>query len=500
MVEEASIENFDFSIMAVFASLVFDISTQVGVQRQKLETSGFWNKNSERLNKGLNGVRKASLQAILLSLLIIIATAIGMSLPMSLPYGELEERMKLILEGLSLLFAAVMFGKLSCQVALWTGLYYKAWKVPELETSRSLKEVELKARWSYYRIFTRYYFFLMPFYQGVNAVSVQASMLSGIGVGLFVDFCVFLARRRMQKIRRFIVLALIALFVSASSILLLIGVYFIVKVWEQAWNPEKDEWIPSLSFLICLFVETMVHIFRWWFSRRKFKKETAIPASVPRANRPRMVMSLFLERVQKSQHETVMMTALGDEDDSSSRSSEDPDLEELDLEEPDSGKPEHDPEASECAQDKSEFLQNNDDDKEEEVYETPSYRQMFCSYWTCCGCVRGDDWSAWEKAWSFLSWTVWYALVGFSLWLVIVNLGATVQQENAREKLPFVHKKIYASIDDGPVCAFDNKGAHSNITTFDNKDAAHAEGFLVLHCDKCGACSDWNNLRLEFTT
>jgi hypothetical protein len=50
------------------------------------------------------------------------------------------------------------------------------------------------------------------------------------------------------------------------------------------------------------------------------------------------------------------------------------------------------------------------------------------------------------------------------------------------------------------VCAFDNKGPDSNITTFENKDAAHDAGFMILHCGACAACSDWHNLRLEYTT
>ena len=74
---------------------------------------------------------------------------------------------------------------------------------------------------------------------------------------------------------------------------------------------------------------------------------------------------------------------------------------------------------------------------------------------------------------------------------MIVNWGATSQQDAAREKLPYVFEALYQNINEGPVCAFDNKGADSNIATFANKEAANAEGFLVLHCGECAACSDW---------
>ena len=66
--------------------------------------------------------------------------------------------------------------------------------------------------------------------------------------------------------------------------------------------------------------------------------------------------------------------------------------------------------------------------------------------------------------------------------------------------LPDVESALYERFNEEEVCAFDNQGVESSITTFVNKDAAHAEGFLVLHCGACGACSNWHNLRLEWAT
>ena len=55
-------------------------------------------------------------------------------------------------------------------------------------------------------------------------------------------------------------------------------------------------------------------------------------------------------------------------------------------------------------------------------------------------------------------------------------------------------------MNEGPVCAFDNLGPDSTITTFDNKEAAHDAGFLVVHCGACTACSKWDNLIVQYTT
>jgi hypothetical protein len=69
-----------------------------------------------------------------------------------------------------------------------------------------------------------------------------------------------------------------------------------------------------------------------------------------------------------------------------------------------------------------------------------------------------------------------------SLYFVIVCIGATSQQDVAREKLPYVQEAIYDHMNEGPVCAFDNKGPESNIITFPQAQAAHSAGFLILHC------------------
>ena len=86
------------------------------------------------------------------------------------------------------------------------------------------------------------------------------------------------------------------------------------------------------------------------------------------------------------------------------------------------------------------------------------------------------------------------------LYFVIICIGATYQVNTVRAALPAVQEALYNHMDEGEVCAFDNRGPDSNITTFANKDAAHDAGFLIVHCGACGACSSWENLIKEWTT
>lgn len=505
-------EGFDFAIMAIFTTLVFDISTQFGQHRQQLQTSDYWSKTEQKLEEGLKGMRNASLQAIALSLVIITATAIGVSIPCV----PLEERMVWILEGLSYLVAALVCGMLSFQVAYWIGVYPKVWEAPARETSRTLKEVKFKVRWSYYRIFTRYYFFLIPFYQGVIAMTIPVSMLSGIAAGLLVDYCVYLTRRTQKRklVRRLAGLVLFII-VCASSLLLATGVWYIALVWDHDEDPKSwDEWW-ILSLFVCFFLESLLHVGYWWSSRNT---TTQFEGKSP--NQPRMAFSLIasVAHNNKTRHDPLeQLEAICEEEEAEESEPVEEDIGEPEpgdgspeVPDPEDGSPEdpNEPEPDDGSPEEpiSEGGNRKETDEvdpkagEEEDYESPTHRQMLLQSWTCCGCVRGDDKSRSEKTWLFLSWTVWLALVFFSLVLVIVNLGATVQQEAAREKLPYVFETLYKNIDEGPVCAFDNKGPDSNITAFANKEAAHEAGFLIVHCGACAACSDWHNLRLEYTT
>jgi hypothetical protein len=544
-IEEQVYINFDFAIMSIFATYTFEVSSQIGKTRQVMETSKYWGKNQARLNEGMKGVRRTSKQAVALCLFIIIVTAIGTSLPTR----ALDERMVLILEGCSLLFAAVVMGMLSFDIGRWTGLYFKIWQAPDQEETHSVEEVKFIVRWSYYRIFARYFFFLMPFYQGTNAITIPLSMIAGICFGVAISVVVFLARRREDKCFQIIVVILISILVLFSSVICGDGVYFIALVWETIDDPDESVWSVA-SFVICLSVEGLCHVARWVVSLKTKKSmpvEADLRSTLSKENRPRMAASLIFEAMKKPAKSTdswkapikevspVNEGSEGHSEPGAARIADDevngdvkatidaicscssPESQSLDepkeykdpkdqshdefneYKDPDDPVESESEEAKDTNDPDKDVLEGSEKAEEDDgTYETPTYRKMFCSYWTCCGCVRKEHRS--EMVWSLFHWSVWWVLVLVSLYLVVVNLGSTAQQENARKKLPYVAERLYNNINEGQVCAFDNKGEKSNITTFKDKETAHALGFLVLHCGACAACSDWDNLRQEYVT
>ena len=498
--------SFDFAICAVFTSLVFDLSKEIGVHRYRIHASEYWTKSRAKLDQGWRGILEASLHAIAGCMLIIIAAAVGIAIPSH----PLEERMLWILEGLSFLFAACVLGMLAFQVAVWLGIYYYPWQHYPEETSRCLKEIKFRVFCRNCRIFGRYFFFLLPFFQGVNAETIPVSMVAGVLIGFFVDYCVYMARRKQKdrpRIRKAAKLVVVGIIVF-SSFMLAQGMWAIAFVWDSQNDPRKDDW-RFWSLVVSLILEFVVHGGFWWYSSRMLKllpeSETTISVIVMSPHRPRMATSIFFDEPAEMKKNND-----NEKDEPSPSTLEMPCIRERD-EEPDPNVSE----VSNDAQPNDNTLEvdeggtghipitqtdSSNDEHDDEYNRAHTYKKMFLGSWKCCGCVRDKDRNRLHKTLSFLSWTVWFVLVFGSLWLVIVNLNATVQQEAVRDKLPEVFEKVYRYIDEGEVCAFDNKGPDSNITTFENKDAAHDAGFLILHCGACGACSDWHNLGLEYTT
>jgi len=132
-------------------------------------------------------------------------------------------------------------------------------------------------------------------------------------------------------------------------------------------------------------------------------------------------------------------------------------------------------------------------------------KRKFCCRPACCEVFIcfSPEYKQSSCFWKVLCW-IKIIVITFSyllcLYFVIVSTCATDQIASTRENLPAVQEELYNHMNEGPVCAFDNRGPDSNITTFEDKEAAHDAGFLIAHCGACGACSSWENLIVEYTT
>lgn len=211
-----------------------------------MATSKLLSQGKERLGEGVKGVQKASMQVIALSLLLVAATAIGLSLPAC----KLDQRAIWALEGLSLLFSAIARarGALLLDLGHWAGLCCKAWEAPEQETLQALKEAQLKVKRSQCRrAFGWRCFFLMPFFQGSSTLATLLSMIAGAGFGLAISFGAHFVRKGKKWFN-----VAVTFIVALSSLMLGNGARFVALARELLTTPNRRHGaLPLLHVCLC---------------------------------------------------------------------------------------------------------------------------------------------------------------------------------------------------------------------------------------------------------
>ena len=85
-----------------------------------------------------------------------------------------------------------------------------------------------------------------------------------------------------------------------------------------------------------------------------------------------------------------------------------------------------------------------------------------------------------------------------ALYVAVVACGATWQIKRTIQKLPYVDQTIYAHMNEGPVCAFDEKCG--NVDIYPNETVADVANHTIAHCGPCGKCSGWSDLELQYST
>mmetsp|Transcript_49945 Transcript_49945/g.55769 ORF Transcript_49945/g.55769 Transcript_49945/m.55769 type:complete len:886 (+) Transcript_49945:3-2660(+) len=96
---------------------------------------------------------------------------------------------------------------------------------------------------------------------------------------------------------------------------------------------------------------------------------------------------------------------------------------------------------------------------------------------------------------------VWHTSSIFFLYMTLVNIGATHQQNLVRSHLNDAFTVLYPpDYQTGKMCAWDDKTPQGNIRTFDKLDEVYDAGYKLIHCGECGKCSNWNDLKLQWTT
>jgi hypothetical protein len=429
-----------------------------------------------------------SVLAVAVGLVVLAATAVGVALSTQ----NLDDRMETILVGMSRIVAALMLCFVSYKFPKWCGLYPSLKRDARREVQRggsrttnesssrplSLRILAFNVRWSIWRHLGKQFFVLMPFYCGVQAMTIPVSMLIGSAGGALILMCVyvgaiFFRRRHTILVPVFMAIGLAAL----SAIAFSSGCYYIGDVWggTSASIFGSAKVLAYVSFAVWFLSILLVHSLMLKCSAGRIaappkdKDEAPSPATSTSSN---IVASPATAAPDKA-------SILDDTERTASDNEEE--CEEAVIEElaPVS--------ESTC----------DDGTNGVAIAKEPTWCELVRGKLCCCA-QKYDNrprQSCLGRVMSAFKWVLWIAISGFCLFVTIVNIGSTFQQQETSESLVTVQSTLYNNMNEGPVCAIKNRGVNSTMRTFDNLQAANDEGFLVVHCGECAACSSWRNLK-----
>ena len=533
--------RFSLGIMHVVLVWMVLIPHTMGKYRHavKTKTNVFGcNEKKKKLEEeaAKRAIYHAALEAIVFFTFVVVATAVVVPLLTK----SLDERMVDMVEAFSRLLSGILLGALSIRVACWLNVYFRRERaLPANRIGTSLKELKFRVRWNVSKKFLRYYYCLLILFQGSDAVTIPVSIIAGLAFGFFLDYVVYKMRRMepTRQLRKIGSICLIGFLALCSLFELIACVVFVANVWDS--NDEEGNgklgW-PIIGYLVLVPLFPTMHFVYWRVGEKQRKQ--AISQRQSMVKHPMMMSMYMSSRRQKDPaansseddpttidntdpHQPVIARAAKEEEMDSVNTGKKNEIQEAPLENGNDDD-DHENNATEVELEEENKLASRDEDEgdaedgtNEEVEEVkedgppPTYWELMMD-WQWCGCVRGgEDQTAWGKFWASMVWFFYILVCICCIFSLFNNVGATAQQEGSRDKMPFVHEVLYDDINNFPVCAFDNRTADWTIprrewtvqpTTFDNKTAAHDAGYLILHCGACGACSDWHNLELEYTT
>ena len=448
---------------------------------------------------------------------------------------------------------------LSAKVPQWIGVYHEGTiRLAKCSSnlSRHFLSIDLKDDASIQKLrnfvwlgvsfhFAKFYIVLLPFYCGVLPGTIPFSMTIGSITGLVLMWCIFLVHDRHRNHRNIVAFVTIFVFSVISSLLFVRGMAWIQVIWNLTLMEDEDAFLV-VSFFGWLVFMMGVHVLFVWNTLRmekiyKEEEESEIGGEVNNENlsmigeggdngdksngegedgnendgrEPTEAIVIPIQGRSKMKRTGSYDSFLFDprfQDDSFRGFKERMDENDKAVglspsrsmgtfmmygsDAIETSTPVI-PNGATCESNNDKTTTTNEQQVAvKQSKQRPDWHTLF----TCCT----PEYTKMSRFWKSITWikggaiAITYLLC---LYFVMVTMIATRQISNTKENLFSVRKALYETQNEGPVCAFDNLGAASNITTFDNKEAAHEAGFLVLHCGACGACSTWENLIIEYTT
>ncbi len=203
----------DGAIMTIFAREVLEGTVIIGQYRTVLLRSDDW-QEPEKQKQGLKAITYSALLATFVAIIVCACVAI----PLAVLSRDLDEKVAIIIEGVSKLVAAICILQLSLKIPTFLGIYPSKKGSDGVTIGLSLKSIRFNVAWNIWREVAEIGVFLIPFFlQGEGAKAIPLSGLIGIAVGFLLGGIIYFANKKLKNkawLAAFMVLLLV--FLSAG--------------------------------------------------------------------------------------------------------------------------------------------------------------------------------------------------------------------------------------------------------------------------------------------
>lgn len=523
-----------------------------------MQISRIWGEGSEHHAEGRRALHFSMISNCVAGTVLYLGTTVVVRI-LSTP---MDNRANAIVVGLSQLFSGCVFLLMSIMIPQWFGVYHSNKR--RVVSYTSSREISMNLSLHLWKQLISMYFFDMYFSCADNGFSVLWGALSkyfflntqytelyppppppelififslyppptppvGIFAGFFLLYITSLARKPQMRNHKFKIAIVVVVFLAAVSLwVIMVGVNYICEVWMPDNHEEKTIALVTVG-VVWFAAIVAVHVgLDCWTKKKKTRGHSMRFNS--RLFDVNEVLPVLAGGGSKTEEMTVFQK--GEDDNGVSESVGD-----------NAGGDNEDKQAEGTGEGRVKFAMSEEQiEKENErgqrerlrserlhgVYhgpeDAPPFRELILNkladtYPCLCFCLKkkysfdniskrrldfvteARPKSTGAKIGLVVKRFIWYLLSLWFFFQTIVNIGATQQQTAARNALEPAFQILYPSdYNNGTMCAWDKAGPNATIRTFDTPQSVYDANFTIVHCGACGACSNWNDLTLQYTT
>jgi hypothetical protein len=548
-ISSSAITNFDFAIALTCAWMLPKLVAHHRIYHRSLARNPQWVEDNVPSDTGAAAeaaardgyaggnvklaaanivVNSAMAQAMAIAAIFLTIAAITLAL---LTKG-LDYRTTYILQGVSFFVGAIYVFMLSFSAPQWLGVYAALSESRRIDVGHSLDTLATRVRLSTLVPFVKVFPIMAPFFCGALPGTIPCSIVSGLLLGFFLCLVIDWGNRTIKNSKQLTIFALsvAVAMIMVSAWVFAYGCIFVLEVWGSDATVDGIPTIAGIAFFSWIVGCVFLHGIVWKVTNDKHQQmlresqgDMSLRASsniMPQVSkRPRTFFGVSVYGFSKSN--------LNVNDPGSRRSVAQEDMGNIEEGEESYGEEEEEGDKKQAGHDKGEqpqehtaeepqahpveqpMEQEQEKSGEEEGITAQDSTCHFVNAVCCdlsCG-AGGKTQSVDLKAYNCCHWFVWSLNLAISLFAIIIMAGSQHQEKAVRANLPRVHEILYGEINTGEMCAFDNTGnmtrkekIETTQRTFDSPEDVQLAGYTILHCGNCGKCSNYWDLRLEYTT